>query len=722
MPSVIVNGVPVEIDEYGMPVAPSAGGDAFQVNPFIAGSQSPTVAPPAAQDPAAAPAAPAPVTNEAPAPAAPIAASSPVQTTVKEGTKVATSQTSMSDERLAKNRQGYREVFKGEGAIAAQEQERAAQQAAPYRAAEAAGEAAVGQEAEAQAKKFDAQAEGHKALADLNNRFALAYQEAQNVAAATAQTYRAQTEQALVEYRAADVNPAQLWGNMTGGERFGTAITAFVTDFLGAKGIRTQAMDIFNQAVERSINAQVENIRKKGQVAEHFKSLWDMAMREGQSELEAKQMIHAYYLAGAEKEVLAAVSRFDSDIARAQGAKQVAALRADLATRLQDIQDKAYARTQQRLSMKLDQEYRAQQLAIQRSGLAIQREQLAEQKKARQAAALDKAATELDEKIILDDSGNPIKKARTTKDAEDIRIRQAGARNIAQSIAQVRDLVKEAGEVYGGWGKAMADSAFEQRAMAARDRLLTDYGKMKSGATFTASEIERYARGIPLDTWTTEPPTDAIYSDLANDGIREMQEQIDYRTSDFNETDKQLLSSGRVLGSNPEAYKFSDDLKAENDALARGSGAKETAVDDALEKVTAPDAREFTTDKDALQDWQAAGFKAVAGADKTDAGSLGQAAKLSAPKFVEGLKELADVAMASKTSPYERDRAITALWNAAQSGDIRGAHGEGFQEVAGMAQYYLQQVIDYSKTREDVPDVSLPTDNSEPSETAGGSY
>lgn len=685
MPEVIIGGIPVQVDDYGNPldptmVAPDSGALAGDV------VSAPYVPPPPTVEEQAAARGWNMQLNGQVGP-------SEMATKVGNKTGVAVSETAMSDKQLTKNRQGYGEVMKGEAAIGAQEQARVAPEADAFAQVNAQGEAAVAAEAEAAAKQFDAKAEGDRALADLSTRFATASQEAQNVAAARAQEYRSKVEQSLAEYRAADVQPGKLWKDMGEFGRGGMLISAFVTDFLGAKGIKTSAMDIFNRAVEQNINAQVENIRKKGQVAEHFKSLWDMSMREGASEQEARQVIHAHMLASAEKQISATIGQYDSDLARARGAKQISALRSDLTARLADIQDKVYARTQQRLQMKLDNEYKSQQLAVQRRSLKLQEDQLKEQQDARKAAAKGVLAKDLNELVITDpDSGQIVKKARTTKDAEDVRLRLAGKAQLIDSVAETRDLLKEAGEIYGGWGAAMANAGFKQRAEAARNRTLAGYTKMVSGAAFSEAEMKRYEKIIPIDTWTTEPPTDAIYSDMVRDAGSTMQKEIQARTSDLTAMDQEIIASGAVMGSDPSTYQFADAKRTEAEMLASGAKRETTRVDEVAKKVNDADNEAVHNPPDDLaESWKAAGLGKQQG-------------KWVYPPPTEqaaGVLDVYELAVDPQATTAEREGAYQLLltYSAEQDGSDR----------ATMARHFLPQVNEYRSAAANDPWASAVT-------------
>ncbi len=131
--------------------------------------------------------------------------------------------------------------------------------------------------------------------------------------------------QALAEQRKADytaalqaipmVNPQQIWEEAGTVGSYGMAMAAFVHDFLGAKGIKTSAMDTINGAIKRNMDAQIQNIATKRNVASGFKDLWDMTMKESDTQAEARAKMHGYMLASVKSGIQAEMGKYDSRLA-----------------------------------------------------------------------------------------------------------------------------------------------------------------------------------------------------------------------------------------------------------------------------------------------------------------------------------------------------------------------------------------------------------------------
>lgn len=156
-------------------------------------------------------------------------------------------------------------------------------------------------------------------------------------AAALSNQAKADYLTSLNDFRASRVDPSQLWHNMTGGERFGTLVSAFVHDFLGARGINTSAMSTFNKAIDRNIDAQLQAIKTKGEAAEGFKSLWYMQRNQSASDAEARARVRGFLLDGAKQAVIANMAPYKAALASAQGQAAIAKINEEFSKNLVDI-------------------------------------------------------------------------------------------------------------------------------------------------------------------------------------------------------------------------------------------------------------------------------------------------------------------------------------------------------------------------------------------------
>ena len=156
--------------------------------------------------------------------------------------------------------------------------------------------------------------------------------------------YRAESNQAkadymaaLADFRGSRVDPSALWKQMGKGNQFGMMVSAFVQDFLGARGIHTSAMDTFSKAVQRNIDAQIEGIKQKGEVADGFKNLWQMQREQSASDAEARQRIYGFMLDGAKQAVVSHMAQYKAGLADAQGQAAIAKLDEEFSKNLVDV-------------------------------------------------------------------------------------------------------------------------------------------------------------------------------------------------------------------------------------------------------------------------------------------------------------------------------------------------------------------------------------------------
>jgi hypothetical protein len=289
-----------------------------------------------------------------PAPSEPVTSPGPqpVTTKVKAGSSVGTS--GFSAGKNAQVRRGPGSALDQRiAAINAAAPEQAAAAVAPFQEATDAQQAAAQLEIDATAKHILAEGHQKKLLADLQNQYDGQTNELIATEQGRAQEAKANYVSALNEFRAARGNPAQLWDNMSGGEQLGTLAVAFVQDFLGSQGIHTSAMSTLNKAIDRNIDAQVRAIQQKGQVAEGFKTLWDMQMAESSSMEETRKRMRGFMLESAKTAIESHMSQFDAALATAKGQAMIAKLDQELAKNIFDVNKHQDAMTSARINQEL---------------------------------------------------------------------------------------------------------------------------------------------------------------------------------------------------------------------------------------------------------------------------------------------------------------------------------------------------------------------------------
>jgi hypothetical protein len=128
------------------------------------------------------------------------------------------------------------------------------------------------------------------------------------------------THQAMLQdYIATQIDPGQMWKNMTGGEKFGSSMSVFVSAFLGAKGIDTPIMGILDKALDRNIDAQIQNLNKKKIAVDAQGDIVRMVREQSASDLEAKNRLKDMALESGKYAITSQMSQFGSKLAEAKG-------------------------------------------------------------------------------------------------------------------------------------------------------------------------------------------------------------------------------------------------------------------------------------------------------------------------------------------------------------------------------------------------------------------
>lgn len=180
--------------------------------------------------------------------------------------------------------------------------------------------------------------------AKFNHDYAIMEANAMAAAATSAHSAKMAYLTQVQAYQTMKVNPNELWGEMGGDDRTRALAAVFVSDFLGAKGIKTSVMDTINRAVDRSMDSQIANINKQGAVSEHFRNLYHMTVQESATEEEARTRLRGMYYAQLEKEIATDLAQYDAPMAQALTDKAIAELRMafgkEVAIPLSDMIDK----------------------------------------------------------------------------------------------------------------------------------------------------------------------------------------------------------------------------------------------------------------------------------------------------------------------------------------------------------------------------------------------
>jgi hypothetical protein len=431
---------------------------------------------------------------------------SAVTTKVKSGTSVGTS--GFSQSKNEQIRKGPGAGIRGEIAgIEAQGDVDAAARAQPF-VDSAQNEAnAANMEVDASVKHINAAGHQKALLAELTNHYDTQTQEMIVGEQGKAASAKANYVAALNEFRAARVNPSQLWDNMSGGEQLGTLAVAFVQDFLGSQGIHTSAMSTLNKAIERNIDSQVRGIQTKGQVAEGFKGLWDMQMAESSSALEARNRMRGFMLESAKTAIEAHMAQFDAGLATAKGQAMIAKIDQELQKTIFEVNKTQDASTAQRINQAIalyGDELRASmesaRISVAREANQIERDKMkAQQGPGDPYADLVFDTTESGQGAPIAQFNDGIKPEEKQK----FREKQAISSKLVQLTREYDSLLAKNGNqgLLGGTRWQDSDTA---RLRNVAYEILNTRIKLQTGAALSEAEAKRIMTSTPTALFGTD--------------------------------------------------------------------------------------------------------------------------------------------------------------------------------------------------------------------------
>lgn len=321
---------------------------------------------------------------------------------------------------------------------------------------------------------------------------------------------------ALADFRAAKVDPAQLWHNMNGGERFGMLASAFVHDFLGAKGINTSAMSTFNKAIDRNIDAQIQAIKTKGEVAEGFKSLWYMQRNQSASDAEARARVRGFLLEGTKQQVIANMAQYESALATAQGQSAVAAIDKELSTTLIEVYRHADANAIQLRNQAIDKWKAKLQASIEQQNVSLRAQELAQRKKEAAPKETNPWAT-----YIPDTSASGGGKIRyqiiagSTPKQDELREQIGAISNFDDQMGQFTALMRKIKSTAPG----TTINALEfmrtpegARLIQLRNSMARSLAYAKSGKQVNKEEFDHFVNQMPIESWITNGGRETIWA------------------------------------------------------------------------------------------------------------------------------------------------------------------------------------------------------------------
>lgn len=547
---------------------------------------------------------------------------------------------------------------------------------------------------EVEAQRVVAEAAGMQRISALQQQHADAMK-ALSVDAALA------SQQAKDEYRARlaaipELNPHAMWDEAGKDGQFAIAVSAFVHDMLGVKGIKTSAMDTINQAIRNKIDSQIYNINNKKAVAQGFKDLYDMTVQESATKMEVEAKLHGYYLKAMESGVKAEMGKYDANVARAKAQMALTQIRQEQAKNLFEVE--------RHIQQGIDQAY----------GREIQ---IRGQNMSAATAKADREAREKIAKMELDarkQAKEPKKGARiydtTTSGGGALRWRIKD--EFADDKELTRDVIKKAvatshaidglrelNDLQASMEKAPPEKLgrireeIARRETALRNSVVNALILEQSGKQINEKEAERVKSLVPAKDWFTNGTNRRIISQLIEQKGQEMNLLLSQTADD-------VLPGDEGYGTSAAKNIFGEPELTEAHMIKTGSDAHtETRVESNVKRLSTPDAlrpmkTEGMSDDEAGQyrnftrpfwlDYRkSAGFEKpmVKPGDYEDAVAMANDDSL-APRAFHAVREIAEDAFDGEQSAKIE---LTLLANSQSTKDQD-------MMVADMAKYFLNKL------------------------------
>lgn len=371
----------------------------------------------------------------------------------------------------------------------------------------------IQQARQASAARSAVEARGNLAIQAEQRKAADEDKAAMEAAHTSSNAQKAQYEQALATIP--QVDPTQLWDHSGHAGQFGMATSAFIHDFLGAKGIKTSAMDTINGAISRNMDAQIQNIATKKQAAAGFKDLWQMTQQESASQSEARAKMHGYMLASVKAGIQADMGKYDSRLADATYQGTLAKLDQEIVKQKlvvsKAIEDSAYQRAHlrvtengQALQASMARQHNATSLEVARMHAEASRQKA---DKSEMGAPIVDVSKSGGGKVL----GRIIPEFSKDKDlARDLANKAAVTAHAVDGVRELLDMEARVKAQPDGVFKTRLADEFTRKMNAVRSEVIAATLLDETGKASVGTERANVENRFPVDTWFTNGGTRSI--------------------------------------------------------------------------------------------------------------------------------------------------------------------------------------------------------------------
>jgi hypothetical protein len=306
-------------------------------------------------------------------------------------------------------------------------------------------------------------------------------------------------EASINDLASSTINPGRAYSSLTSPQKGGVLVTAFVTDFLGAKGIKTHGMDYINQAIDRDIQAQRDQIDLKKDVAAGKMNIYQMFKQQGDSDYLAAEKTRGAMTTAFQTEVIGKLAAFDSPMAKAK-VEQANALinqkkleiKANIA---KEVQEQEVKYTEIAVKKRAD----SLQAASSAASVAESRRQFNELHKPQPGGNLDA----IKKKLIRDVDGKVVGTVDAGAESRvgDIQDRVANAQMLQRQLQSLSDKITP---IYKGPGSKLFKDASAAKYESEYHNMLYKIAKANDpGGRLSDNDIKQAVDAVPLDTLTT---------------------------------------------------------------------------------------------------------------------------------------------------------------------------------------------------------------------------
>lgn len=363
--------------------------------------------------------------------------------------------------------------------------------------------------ASAQAK---AQYQAEADLQDLQSKTANDAEVARQQARQLAQAARASYQQRTQALAAMEINPAAGIAGMTPLNKGVSAMALFAQGMLATKGINIDVRGTLDTWVDRTIQAQRDQISRGEKLSDADQTMWNMVRQESTDDADARTRVSGYLLARAQAHVQSIATQFAGPVAQAQAGQANAALQAKLYDAYGDVENKTY-------SIMSDDVNKKAQWRIEQGHLALasQSNALAQAKLGLEAGKLnqykDIGGVFLQGKRIATFRGSA-----TKPEIQKLHAQSSAADALLDDLAEYKQLSADAH--YAGPGSTKF-SELSARVTPILNRIQSEMAQLNQiGQNQTESEMARIYNELPENSWTN------FESDQINPVIDDLQAAI----------------------------------------------------------------------------------------------------------------------------------------------------------------------------------------------------